>query len=102
MPMMVLCKAGVSFLGEPNRLYPTATERVALEAQLAFACDLYNAALEQRRAWRLRRRAVNYAAPCRGLTDIRAHPMGPPPPAGSPHAAGCPPPRWPRGSTGGL
>src|SRR2546428_6523269 len=99
MPMMVLCKAGVSFFGEPNRLYPTATERVALEAQLAFACDLYNAAIEQRRAWRLRRRAGNYAAQCRGLTHIPGPAMGPPPRAGLQRAPGSPPPGRPRGRT---
>ena len=61
------------------RLYPTAKQRVALEAQLAFACDLYNAALEQRRdAWRSRKRSINYTAQCRDLTDIRHHGMGPP------------------------
>ena len=31
------------------RIYPTRRQRLALEAQLGFACDLYNAALEQRR-----------------------------------------------------
>jgi len=36
------------------RLYPTRGQRLALETQLAYACDLYNAALEQRRyAWRI-------------------------------------------------
>lgn len=34
------------------RLYPTRRQVEALETQLGFACDLYNAALEQRRtAW---------------------------------------------------
>lgn len=60
------------------RLYPTARQRLALEAQLGFACELYNAALEQRRAaWRRRRRSLTYLAQCRDLTDIRAHAMGP-------------------------
>jgi len=31
------------------RIYPTVRLRLALEAQLGFACQLYNAALEQRR-----------------------------------------------------
>ena len=31
------------------RIYPTLRQRLALEAQLDFACQLYNAALEQRR-----------------------------------------------------
>jgi putative transposase len=61
------------------RLYPTAKQRIALQAQLAFACELYNAALQQRRdAWRLGRRSVNYAAQCRDLTDVRTHAIGPP------------------------
>jgi putative transposase len=51
---------------------------MALEAQLAFACELYNAGLEQRRdAWRRGRRSISYAEQCRDLTDIRAHGMGP-------------------------
>lgn len=60
------------------RIYPTAKHRLALAAQLAFACELYNAALEQRQdAWRSRRRSVDYVAQCRDLTDIRAHALGP-------------------------
>ncbi len=48
------------------RIYPTARQRFALEAQLAFACQLYNAALEQRRdAWRRQRRSIGYVAQCR-------------------------------------
>ncbi len=61
-------------------LYPTARQRLALAAQLAFACELYNAALEQRRAaWRGRRGSIGYVGQCRDLTDVRAHRMGPPP-----------------------
>ncbi len=61
------------------RLYPTARQQLALAAQLAFACELYNAALEQRRAaWRGRRRSIGYVGQCRDLTDVRAHGMGPP------------------------
>ncbi len=71
--------------GEPHvlrrtyryRLYPTAKQRLAVEAQLAFACELYNAGLEQRRdAWR-GQRSINYVAQCRDVTDIRAHGIGP-------------------------
>ncbi len=61
------------------RLYPTARQRLALEAQLGFACDLYNAALEQRRdAWRRQHRPVSYVAQCRDLTELRAAGLGPP------------------------
>lgn len=61
------------------RLYPTARQQLALEAQLAFACELYNAALEQRRdAWRRQRRRIGYVAQCRDLTELRADGLGPP------------------------
>jgi putative transposase len=61
------------------RLYPTSRQRAALEAQLRFACELYNAAVEQRRnEWRRSRRLVSRAAQFRELTDIRAHRLGPP------------------------
>jgi putative transposase len=61
------------------RLYPTARQRVAFQAQLSFGCELYNAALEQRRdTWLRRRRSISYVAQCRDLTDIRAHNLGPP------------------------
>ncbi len=60
------------------RLQPTARQQLALAAQLAFACELYNAALEQRRdAWRVRRRSIGYVAQCRDLTDLRTHVAGP-------------------------
>jgi len=60
------------------RLYPTARQRLAFQAQLSFACELYNAALEQRRdAWRRGRRSVSYVAQCRDLTDSRVHGLGP-------------------------
>ncbi len=60
------------------RIYPTVRQRLALEAQLRFACELYNAALEQRRdAWRRQRRSLNYVKQCRDLTDVRAAGLGP-------------------------
>lgn len=60
------------------RIYPTVGQRSALVAQLAFACELYNAALEQRRdAWRSRRRSISYAAQCRDLTEVRSSELGP-------------------------
>lgn len=60
------------------RIYPSHRQRLALDAQLSFACDLYNAALEQRRyAWRVGKR-VNYVTQCRELTDLRAAGDGPP------------------------
>jgi putative transposase len=49
-----------------------------LESQLNFACQLYNAALEQRRyAWRGRRQSVTLYGQFRELTDVRAAALGP-------------------------
>jgi putative transposase len=60
------------------RIYPTARQRIALEAQLGFACQFYNAALEQRRyAWRGRHRSVSLYEQFRELTDVRAASIGP-------------------------
>ena len=60
------------------RIYPTVRQRLALEAQLRFACQLYNAGLEQRRyAWRGRQRSVSLYEQFRELTDVRAAGMGP-------------------------
>jgi len=60
------------------RIYPTARQRLAFEAQLTFACHLYNAALEQRRyAWRGRHRSVSLYEQFRELTEVRAANMGP-------------------------
>lgn len=60
------------------RIYPTVRLRLALEAQLGFACQLYNAALEQRRyAWRGRHRSVSLYKQFRELTEVRAAHMGP-------------------------
>ena len=61
------------------RIYPTVEQRRRLEAHFLFACELYNAALEQRRdAWRRRRQSISYFAQCRELTDVRKGGMGPP------------------------
>ena len=60
------------------RIYPTVRQRLALESQLDFASQLYNAALEQRRyAWRGRHRSVSLYEQFRELTDVRAANMGP-------------------------
>ena len=60
------------------RIYPTRRQRFALEAQLGFACDLYNAALEQRRYARRAGRRIDYVTQCRDLTALRAAGDGPP------------------------
>src|SRR3989442_13660458 len=55
------------------RIYPTVRLRLALEAQFGFACQLYNAALEERRyAWRGRHRAVTLYEQFRELTAVGA------------------------------
>jgi putative transposase len=60
------------------RIYPTVHQRLALEGQLNFACQLYNAALEQRRyTWRGRHRSVSLYDQFRDLTAVRAARMGP-------------------------
>jgi len=60
------------------RIYPTRGQRLGLEAQFGFACDLYNAALEQRRyVWRGQRRSVSLYEQFRELTDVRAAGIGP-------------------------
>jgi putative transposase len=60
------------------RIYPTVRLRFALEAQLGFACQLYNAALEQRRyAWRGRHRSISLYEQFRELTAVRAASLGP-------------------------
>jgi putative transposase len=54
------------------RLYPTRGQAEALGAQVRFACDLYNAALEQRRdAYRRCGRSVGYHEQSRELTELR-------------------------------
>jgi len=60
------------------RIYPTVRLRLSLEAQLGFACQIYNAALEQRRyAWRGRQQSVSLYEQFRELTAVRAAGMGP-------------------------
>src|SRR5438132_2697423 len=60
------------------RIYPTGRQGLALETQLGFACDLYNAALEQRRYALRAGQRVGYVRQCRELTAIRAAGEGPP------------------------
>src|SRR5215211_6998790 len=55
------------------RLYPTRRQREAIDAQLWFACDLYNAALEQRRdAYRRCGKSVRYHDQSVQLAELRA------------------------------
>jgi putative transposase len=55
------------------KLSPTARQESALVGLLSLQCELYNAALEERRgAWRWERRPVSYVDQCRTLTGLRA------------------------------
>ncbi len=54
------------------RLSPTVRQRAALEVLLGSQCELYNAALEERRgAWKWEHRSVSYVDQCRTLTGLR-------------------------------
>jgi putative transposase len=54
-------------------LQPTSRQRTGLEAVLRVHCELYNAALEERRgAWAWERRSVSYVDQTRTLTELRA------------------------------
>jgi putative transposase len=55
------------------KLSPTARQESALVGLLGLQCELYNAALEERRgAWRWEHRSVSYVEQCRTLTGLRA------------------------------
>jgi putative transposase len=60
------------------RAYPTRPQEARAARLVADHCDLYNAALEERReAWRMRRVSVSYDAQSAQLKDIRrADPQG--------------------------
>jgi putative transposase len=60
------------------RAYPTRGQEQRAARLLADHCDLYNAALEERReAWRMRRTSVSYGAQSAQLREIRrADPRG--------------------------
>jgi putative transposase len=54
------------------RVYPTRPQEHRAVRLLADHCDLYNAALEERReAWRMRRASVSYSMQSAQLKDIR-------------------------------
>ena len=54
------------------RLYPTKKQAALLDAQLAEACRLCNAALQERRdAWKMRRTSITYSQQDKQLRDIR-------------------------------
>jgi len=54
------------------QLQPTVRQRRGIEELLVRQCELYNAALEERRgAWRWNARGVSYVDQCRTLTELR-------------------------------
>jgi putative transposase len=54
-------------------LYPTAKQRALLDEQLAEACRLYNAALQERRdAWKMRKTSITFRQQSKQLRHIRA------------------------------
>ena len=56
------------------RLYPSNAQIVALDGQLAEACSLYNAALQERRdAYRFSHTSINYYDQANQLKEIRAN-----------------------------
>jgi putative transposase len=53
-------------------LQPTSRQRTGLTRLCLSQCELYNAALEERRgAWAWERRSVSFFDQCRTLTDTR-------------------------------
>jgi len=55
------------------RLYPTGAQSAALDHQLAEACRLYNAAVQERRdAYRISHKSINYCDQANQLKEIRA------------------------------
>jgi putative transposase len=55
------------------RLYPTKKQAALLDAQLAEACRLYNAALAERRyAWKMRKTPITYYQQAKQIRHIRA------------------------------
>jgi len=54
------------------QLQPSVAQRLALERLRILSCDLYNAALQERRdAWRLNRKNISYLDQQRELTELR-------------------------------
>ncbi len=54
------------------QLNPTAKQADRLTRMLALQCELYNAALEERRGvWKVEQRTVNYFEQCRELTTLK-------------------------------
>lgn len=54
------------------RIYPAKRQKTILSTQLALCCELYNAALQERRdAWRINRKSVSFRAQSEQLPEIK-------------------------------
>lgn len=54
------------------RIYPTKRQTAILNSQLAICCELYNAALQERRdAWRVQHKSISYVDQTLQLTQIK-------------------------------
>jgi putative transposase len=54
------------------RIYPSRVQKTKLEQTLSLCCELYNAALQERRdAWRINRTSINYHAQAVQLPEIK-------------------------------
>jgi len=54
------------------RLYPTKKQAAIVDGQLALCCELYNAALQERRdAWRINRKSINFSSQSAQLVEIK-------------------------------
>ncbi len=54
------------------RLYPTKQQAALLDETLSGCCELYNAALQERRdAWRINRESINFAGQSAQLVEIK-------------------------------
>lgn len=54
------------------RIYPTRRQEETLNHHLAICCELYNAAIQERRdAWKLERKSISYFDQCYQLTQIK-------------------------------
>jgi putative transposase len=67
-PPSVALRRGCRF-----RLYPTAAQRTVLDGHLRLCCELYNAALQERRdAWRMVRVSIGFRQQSAQLPAIKA------------------------------
>src|SRR5215210_1409925 len=54
------------------KLYPSKAQIILLEQTLSACCELYNAAIQERRdAWRINRKSINFASQSAQLVEIK-------------------------------